>query len=249
MKMKLFPSEHEKLITAIILALVSGLLFGLLVNVGDKEGEKVLSALVTLGAAFLGATVAFLLENKSRKRKERAKQLEAANSLLYMLYERLNCLKIFQKDHIDPQRENPGRMIEIRPIPNFRSPKTNFSASTVAFIFNTKYKDLMFKLHVIEEVFSESISLINIRNDLHINVYQRALEASGHNMGEPITDHDIRAAIGPMNFELLDQTTNNMIYMVDRYVAEGNEFRVELIKVFSEIFTKEEIFAFELRKE
>jgi hypothetical protein len=247
--MKLFPSDQERIITAVVLALVSGLLFGLLVNVGDKGGEKLLSAFVTLGAAFLGATVAFLLENRTRKRKERAIQLEAANSLLYMLYERLNCLKIFQKDHIDPQRENLGRMIEIRPIPNFRSPKTNFSASTVAFIFNTKFKDIMFNLHVIEEVFSESINLINIRNYLHINVYQRALEARGHKIGESITDHDVRAAIGPMNFELLDQTTNNMIYMVDRYVAEGNEFRIKLIKVFSEIFSKEEVFSFELLKE
>jgi hypothetical protein len=246
--MKIFPSENEKTITVAIIALVLGLLIGLFVSVGEKYVAKALSAFVTLGAAFIGATVAFLLENKSRKRKERSSHLKAANSLLYMLYERLNCLKIFQKDHIDPHRDAPGKMVEIRPTPNFRSPNTDISVNNIAFIFNTKYKDVMFKIHVVEEVFSESINLITLRNDIHINYYQRAIEASGHQSGAPLTDLDVEAAMGPMNYALLDQSTENVIYMVDRYVREGNELRVELIRVFSDLFSKEEIFTFELRE-
>jgi hypothetical protein len=67
----IFPTKNEAILTTAILAAMSGLLAGLLINIGEKDGVKILNGIVTLGAAFLGATVAFSLENKARKRKAR----------------------------------------------------------------------------------------------------------------------------------------------------------------------------------
>ena len=145
---KIFPTNNEKYITIILLAFIVGAFIGLLAGFNGAITKDVSQIIATLFAALFGATTAFLLEDRARKRERRASQLDDANKLLYMLFERLNTIMLFKIDFVDPVRDSPAKMIEMQPVANFNATKSEFTAEKVSFLFQTKYKDLMIEIHV-----------------------------------------------------------------------------------------------------
>ncbi|MCK4819462.1 hypothetical protein KA005_27060 [bacterium] len=208
-----------------------------------------ITPVATLAAAFLGASTAFLLESRTRQKEKRDAQLNAANRVLYVLYERLNAIKLFQIDFVNPIRKHPAKMIAMEPCANYRAPESEFNTENLSFLLQTNhkgYKALMCELHVANEQFHETVNSIKFRSDLHLNQFQPLLEADGHKAGDPITEKDVLNAIGERRFDILNQATNVVIGNVDQFIERGNKLRGDLITAFSNIFSPEEIFAFEL---
>lgn len=204
-----------------------------------------LPALATLVAAFLGAGTAFLLQNKVRENEKREKRLTAANMILYILFERLNCIKLFETDFIRPTRNNPAQLIEMRPVFNFQSPKSEFKVEEIAFLFNTKYKTLLLDLHEANESYNVTINAIRERSSLHFE-YQSRIEKAGYREKKTLTDLDIKTAVGDRLYVMLEQATKIVVANVDNFLSINNKLRAKLIRAFSDIFSEEEIFGFEL---
>jgi len=244
--MNIFPSKNEKLITITIIGFLLGLSVGLLSALEMADRKELIPSLAALFAAFFGASTAFFLESRSRKREKRISQLDAANQLLYVLFERLNTVKLFQIDFIEPVRDDPGRMLSLQPMANYHAPESKMEAEKIAYIFQTSHKDLMFELHVVNEQFQEVVNSIRHRSNLHLNVCQPLLEQAGHRMGDAITNNDVLNAVGERNYEMLRQSTDVVIGNVDKFVERADKLRSRLILVFSEIFSKDEVFGFEL---
>lgn len=135
--------------------------------------------------------------------------------------------------------------IEMVPIPDFRGATSELDPKSVAFLFNTRYKDVMLKIHLCEEVYSEAINLIRRRSSLHL-LYQRSIAAAGHRPGDHLTIENIQDAMGVDNYTFLVEGTGHMVKMVDRFMDEANALREDLITVFSDLFTEREVFAFQL---
>lgn len=234
--------KSKLLILAVVIALGVVLVF----MVAHQDLEDIASHISTLVAAFLGAWTAFMLESRSRKMEKREQQLDSANRLLYVLYERLNTIKLFQIDFVNPTRNHPAQMINMEPVLDFRAPISEFNAHEVSFLFQTKHKPLMLSLHVANEQFNEAVKAIQLRSHLHLNVYQTQLEKAGFRMGQELTNVDIQNAIGERNYQLLKQSTEAVVYNVDKFVERGDELRAKLISAFSDIFSEKEVFSFEL---
>lgn len=241
----LFPSKHEQLITAVLIAFTTGTLAGFSTVTLDADASSLLPAIAALAAAFLGAWTAFHLENKSRSLQKRQEQLDAANSLLYSLFEQLNIMKLFQIDHIDPHRNNPARMITMRPVLDLCSPNAKLNAEKVPYLVQTNHRHLLFTIHVMNEKFFQAIRFIEHRNVLHLK-YQEAMNKVQFAAGDQVSDRDVKLAMGPMSYEMLQQATDVVIGHVDIFVERADELRASLIKAFSEIFSPQEIFNFEM---
>ena len=244
--MKIFPTKQEKIITIAIVSFLLGISIGLLTALESTERKDLIPSVAALFAAFFGASTAFFLESRSRKKEKREVQLDAANQLLYVLFERLNIMKLFQTDFIASVRGQKDRMISMQPVANFHTPESELKAEKVSFLFQTSHKELMFELHVVNEQFQEAVNSIIFRSHIHLNVFQPLLEKAGHKMGEEITDIDVLAAIGERNFEMLKQSTDVVIGNVDNFIEKADKLRLKLITALSDVFSKEEIFNFEL---
>lgn len=263
--MHIFPTENEKIITGLIIAFLLGLGIGLAtvfehINIKDifytlftvfeqQSIKDIIPVLGTLVAAFLGAWTAFLLESRSRKREKREQSLESANKLLYVLYERLNTIKLFQYDFVNPTRDDPSQMISMEPVLDFRTPESELDAQDISFLFQTKYKHLMLTLHVANEQFYETVKAIRHRSDLHLNILQPLLEQAGFRLGNEISSLDIENAVGERNFHMLKQSTEVVVYNVDKFIERGVELKENLIVAFSDVFSEKELFNYILQDE
>ena len=205
-----------------------------------------LNPLVTLLSAFGGVFAAFFLERRVRIREKRNRELEAANRLLYWLYERLNSIKLFQVDFVDPTRGDLGQMVSMLPLFHFGGPSSVLNIQDVAFMFQTKHKEELLALHVCEQKFEETVNAIRLRSDMHLNIYQPMLERAGVPHGAEITDVQIRTILGHRNYEMLRQATEAVVFHVDTFIQRGDELRGKLISAFSEVFSSNEVFKFEL---
>lgn len=247
--MHVFPTDREKLVTYVIASFLIGVGVGLAAVFDDLDSKVVIPAIATLVAAFIGAWIAFALESKSRAAEKRERDLDAANRILYVLYERLNTIKLFQIDFVNPTRDNPAQMISMGPVHDFRAPSSEFEANEVSFLFKTSYKPLMLSLHVVNEQFHEAVNAIRVRSHLHLNVYQPLLERAGYQMGQEITNVHIENAIGERNYQMLRQSTEAVVHNVDTFVERGDQLRSKLISAFADLFSENEVFMFELLDE
>ena len=66
----LFPGRRETLYSTVVISFAIGCLLGLLVNLSVASLKEVLGAAATLVAAFGGASLAFNLEKRDRRRKD-----------------------------------------------------------------------------------------------------------------------------------------------------------------------------------
>lgn len=201
-------------------------------------------ALMTLFATFLGAGIAFKTQNHILEKGKRDKQLAAANTVLYILFERLNTIVQFRKDFIEPHRNKPLCHIEMLPLHNFQAPKSELKAEEIAFLFNPKYRELMVDLHVANQYFFITLNDIQLRSSLHFK-YQKLIEENGVCSGQSLYETEIIEIIGERNYEALKLATKHLISDVDICVTRNYELRGKLITAFSEIFTKQEIFDFQ----
>ncbi len=247
--MTIFPTVSEKFITSVILAGCAGFGLGAFAVARGIDEGAVFGAALTLIGAFVGAWVAFSLEAESRRRITRGEQLEAANKLLYALYERMNLLGLFQYDFIRPVRNSPTRMFEMQPVGHLRSPESRLDINEIAFLFQSGHKPLLLTLNIAEGQFQEAIAAIRMRSNLHLNTVQPLLERASVVQGAEITDVQIRQAIGDRNFHMLRDATEVVIGQVDKFLERGDEIRKGLVKAFSEEFSPQEIFNFEMADE
>jgi hypothetical protein len=244
--MKVFPTRNEKHITIVLLAFMLGSTIGFLSAVNGVGVKDYLPSVATLFAAFFGVSTAFLLEAERRKRECRMSQLEEGNKQLYSLYERLNAIKLFQVDFIDPVRDDPARMVSMKPMINFRAPEAKFDAVNISFLFQSECKSLMFDMHVVNELFHEAVSAIKARSKIHLEDYQPLIGEAGLEEGDELSKGDIKLLMGEMKFHMLEQTTDIVIMNVDKFIEEGGRLRERLTSCLSDLFSKDEVFAFEL---
>lgn len=247
MKTNIFPSKNEKIITVAIISFVLGMSFGLLTALENIDKKELVPSVAALFAAFFGASTAFFLESRSRRKEQKARHLDASNQLLYVIFERLNAIKLFQEDFVEPVRDDPAKMIKMEPMANYRAPESELKIEQISFMFKTSHRSLMFELHVVNELFHETVNSIRFRSDLFLDECQPLIENAGHRSGDLMTDKMILNAIGERNYVKLDKSTDVVIWNVDKFIEKTDKLRSKLISAFTEVFSTEEIFAYELK--
>lgn len=201
--MRLFPTQHEKVLTIVILTFCFGLGLGLVAHL--ELNDKFIQLGGTLAAAFLGAWTAFYLESRSRGREDRQNKLDAANSLIYALFERSSIANYLKAELLDPKRHDPLRFLSIEPIRDFHRPESKILVQDISYIFQTNYRYLVIELHVIEQRFNALVKLIKRRSELHLNEIQSKLDEAGLKEKDEVTLSQIEEIVGNKSYVILQK--------------------------------------------
>ena len=208
--------------------------------------DILLPSIATLAAAFFGAWFAYKLENNQKKREEQKNNINKANDLLFALFTRLNEIKLFQIDFIDPCRGDRGKLISMLPAIDYKLPETPFQPENLNFFMKTKYKQLWLDAHIEDRRFHVAEKAIRYRSDLHLKQVQPTLSAAGMKHGEQYTDAEYKKALGNLLYTQLENATEAVVNSVDKVVKSSDELRGKLISALKDIFPEAPILQFEL---
>lgn len=204
-----------------------GLVVGLVAGSKITDPNVLIASLATLVAAFAGAWFAYKLQDRAKCREEINSQVNKANDLLFALFQKLNALKLFQIDSIEPWREDPGKTIGMQPTLDYKLPEAPIRPENINFLFRTKYKQLLFDAHIEEQRFEVA-------------------EAAGIVEGVEYTDAQFKAALGDLLYKQLERATDAVIYHTDRTVESSDQLRQKLIGALKKTFPDKEIIDFAL---
>jgi hypothetical protein len=203
-------------------------------------------AVATLLAAFLGAWFAYRLRDKANIRKEHASNISAANQALFTVFQQVNSLKLIQWQMIDPVRNHPMKFIAMQPILHETYEELKFDFPSLVFLLNTKHKQIVMNLFIEQQRFREAINSIRYRSSLHINQIQPILERAGIQEGADYTIEVLARVLGQRLYRILQRTTDQVIFHVDRTVCSLYDVKEKMIKAFKELYPESDFLNFEL---
>lgn len=230
---------------AIVVAFILIILIANTVTPTIKLSDAVTAA-STLLAAFLGAWLAYRLQDNVRERNERNTNVSAANKALFTVFQQVNSLRLFQMDFIDPYRGNPAIFISMSPIMQEDHKEIRYDFDSLNFLLNTKHKQIVLDLFIEQQRFEAAIKAINYRSDLHLQQVQPALALAGIKENVDYPAEAFAKALGPLLFKTLQRQTEQVVYHVDRTVKSLEEVKRKMRTIFQELFTGKNFLDFEL---
>ncbi len=193
-------------------------------------------SLATLLAAFFGVWFAYRLQLISKEKSEHSEKVAAANSALFTIFQRVNTLKLIQRDFVDPFRDNPDIHIGMQPILNLESFKSEIDFDKLKFLLNTDHSKILFDLHIENQRYKTTVEIIEFRSNLHLNQVQPLLHRAGIKEKQYYTLDDFRRAIGPLLYTHLEKATKDLVYNLDKtinsYTELKDRFRTALNSMF-----------------
>lgn len=178
----------------------------------------IVNPLATLVAAFAGAWLAFVYQNRQKANEEVRQNISAGNRALVTLFQQANALKLYQIDMIDPYRDSPGRHIQMRPTLPFQEDSMSFDVKSLDFLLSPVTVQVVLDLILEEARYREAIKAINARSQHHFSVVQPKLESAGIIEGGEYTGQDFRNALGELDYMHLKRLTDAVVLHVDRTI-------------------------------
>ncbi len=246
LRKNIFPTPHEEKLTFIIISFLIGLVFGIILLLKSVLINDLLPAFATLLAAFFGSWLAYKLQQVSKQKEEINTNIADANHMLFILYRRLNCLSLFQRDIIESIRNDPDYFLTMKPIRQFEAPEDRIQLNRLNFLLKSKHHKLLLDLDIEEQRFIETVNSIRIRSDLHINQYQPAMQAAQVRTSTQIESKNVKPIIGDMLFSHLQQTTDRVIRNVDLFLISSDKIRDTLVKALSEQYSKDDLLLYKM---
>jgi len=127
---------------------------------------------------FLGAYCAYRLESKTRAKEEKIKYLDAGNRALYILMDQFNDFNFIYDNHLKSEEHSEYRWLTISHLVSFKN-HLRIDFDSIQFMLNRKKPLVVDILLRSDTVFSQLISTINMRFDVHVNQLQPHLENIG----------------------------------------------------------------------
>lgn len=193
----------------------------------------IVNPLATLIAAFAGAWLAFVYQNRQKTIDEVRQNISAGNRSLITLFQQANTLKLYQIDIIERHRKSPGRHIQMRPTLAFQEGSLSFEIKSLDFLLPPDTAQVLLDLILEEARYSEAIKAINARSQHHFTVVQPKLESAGIVEGGEYSDQDFRNALGELDYMNLKRLTDAVVLHVDRtietLVSMKNRLREALV--------------------
>lgn len=227
------PYHHIVLAVAI---LVAGLLLGYSYRNESGGSAGILGPSATLLAAFVGAWLAFELQNRKQEREEKKNQISAVNRALYMIYDMWNVLIQYQDEVINQIRGMPDDWLNMSASLEGQFHEVHFSAKDLVFLLETKYADLYARILLEEQRYTIAMGLIKTRSRMIYNQLHPRMENLGFKVGEALDLEEVEKGLGPDITNKLRQMTEGIIKNVDEDVASlkalYDDFRNSMMDFF-----------------
>jgi hypothetical protein len=184
----------------------------------SQLADTVVSGLVTLVAAFVGAWYAFRLSDRDRARQTEREQVAAVNRAQFVLIQQFNGLKMIQSQIIEPVRQHPGRSVAMRPVLPVVGPPVRLDCDSLSFLLETDDRELLFNLLIEQQRFDAALQIMNERSRLHLEVLQPRLATAGIREGEDYSREAVVDAVGNELVVRLERATADAIEHVDKTI-------------------------------
>ena len=195
----------------------------------------------TILATFFGASAAFFLERRTKKKEYKQVSLSSANRALFILSRQFSILNQFRNQIINPVRDDPGAWINIPAI----LPKTHedlrYDIGSLQFLFESEDPNLLTELLMEEDRFFEAIKTINARSKKHSNELQPKLAALGVKEGAYCTDLELEKTLGIDLVWSMKSLTKSLVEHVDEGIDGLKAIHDKLISTFTKLFPDERI--------
>lgn len=176
--LKVFPSAHEALVTAVILSFMVGVCVSGSILVYEIGWVEYASALATLIAAFSGAWLAFHLANRDRVRQESERQVSSINKALFILMRQINVGELLGRD-IDFYTTDAMLAFSMPASKANEYADLRIDFDGLAFLLSTEYVQEILHLSVEQERFEQMLESVKIRNDHYKDVVMPEMMAAG----------------------------------------------------------------------
>lgn len=199
-----------------------------------------IAPVATLAAAYFGAGYAFRLQSMKEASTAVTTNLKHGNGTIFRLLTLQNKLLNYQAQALDPVREKDAIFLRLKPSAPMSKDEFDLDLDGLSFLFGHE-PNLIGELHVCISKYQAAIDAINSRSDIHFNRIQPALSAAGFEQGRNISLPDIKAAVGEMNFVILQDATDQLIEIVDDSTLFIGNTIDKLSAALSELFAGREV--------
>lgn len=206
--------------------------------------STLISAIATLSAAFGGAYVAFLLNDRNKEKLQYEKNVQGVNQVLFVLFQQANTLLLYQHDFLNPVRDEAGRHVALRPTMPGQLQCTRIPFELIDFLATPKHAQVLFDVAIEQERFNTAIRSIQVQSDLQLKEVQPRLAGAGVRDGEDVTGEQVEAALGDMLHTYLRETTDQVYYHVDKTINSLEQVKDQLRKTVKEVYPEAQIIDF-----
>ncbi len=165
---------------------------------GELGLKGIGTSVLALFGTFLGATLAFRLNEQKEEAETARKKREALNRALFVLIRQHNAIIQLKRD----MDACPNDFHLAFNMPALKPPSYADLFQHVAdleFLIDSGNPNILFKLTIEQERFHQAIDSIRIRNEFYVNEVQPQLAATGMN-GKRVTLEDAEALLGERIF-------------------------------------------------
>ena len=243
----LFPiSEHKWLALLLILCPIT-FLAGYFLATKGVDLNIAIGAFVTLVAAFGGAYLAFLLQEKKELQKSKQENVSAARMAQFILF-RMCCIYEQLNDSFPP-REHPFFYLEMQyfEMPDYEF--LRFDKSSLGFILDSQNPDLLNRLISHEESFHQLMRLVEERSAMYVNEVAPIMESGGVRVGDHIQKVVLIEHLGERLFDTLVGKSTDIMETCENYSRSAKELLDKFDKNMQLILPNEKLLAFSLDQE
>jgi hypothetical protein len=238
MSFKLFPSGHERTISIAIISFCIGVTIGLLPSL---DARTLAGSVATLVAAFAGAYFAYKFNSDREKQRKREIDLASGNKAIFTLIRAYNYIAGFNKQFIAAHKDSPDAYIAIRPSLGNSNPDLKIDYDSISFLISERRSEILTSLTELEELFGIFIETVQMRNHIHLNVVQPAMENAGVLEGSQVTLDQIDSVIGGRTSSTMKSVTTDLIGLTERGEEKSEKLIQHLHEIMVRIFPGENI--------
>ncbi|MFH1235844.1 MAG: hypothetical protein V1685_02810 [Parcubacteria group bacterium] len=195
----------------------------------------------TVLATFFGASAAFYLERRTKKKENKQASLASANRSLFILSRQFGILNQVRNQVINPVRDDPGAWINMPAV----LPKTHddlrYDIGSLQFLLESEEPNLLTELLMEEDRFFEAMKTINERSKKHSNELQPKLAALGIKEDTYCPAAELEKALGIDLIGSMKTLTKALTEHVDEGIDGLKAIHEKLICTFTKLFPDERI--------
>lgn len=233
--------DHQVITATVIFfvgVVVGGLAEGKLIS---TVFEDYVPALVTLLAAYLGASYAFRLQSAKEERDVIRINIVAGNLAVFNLIRKLNTLLDYQKQVIDPMRGEKIAFIGMEPTLQLNADDVHLDLDSLSFLLSSDNPNLLGELSIEKSRFRKALDAINERSKLHWGQVQPKLEQAGFVEGAEYTFPQIEQMLGTRLYVTMNRATDQVIVHVDSTIISLQEAGMKLADMLKKLYPGEKI--------
>jgi hypothetical protein len=149
-----------------------------------------------LVGGYVASRVAYRLQLRATKNKEREQGLVEAHQLMFCIIQQLNTILLVWGDHFSQYVDDPGRFMNAPATTPFNLDRHVADVSQMTILLDCKAgRAILYDLNIAQEAYREALTILNERSRSHRESLQPALEKTGLN-GQDITIEMMMDEIG-----------------------------------------------------